>query len=624
MNRLFTIVASTVVAGLVGSQLPAQAQPDGSRGPGDERARRTAKAAIGVIEGNVLDERGAPLAGATVSALGSSTASAVTDKRGSFVLRSLPAGSYLVHAQRVGYAPSRRQLVQVARSGSTRFSVTLLRTPKPGAPRVLSAGLGTEPLSLGSGDDPDSAGTGDPSETAWRLRHLKRSILKETERAALEGSNKGPDGFQPGVRAFIARGLGSGRLLADLPFAGEVHFLTSGSFDGTTPFLSQAVPLREVAFVSVGGAAWGHTEWAAQVMGQGDLGSWYVAGSYRKRAPATHLYDVGVSFSTQRFAPGSRWPIAVGSEGSRSAGAIYGVDRWMLSPRASLTYGARYARYDYLETPGLFSPRVTLEVTPVNGFRVQGTVSRRMLAPGAEEFLEPLVTGLWVPPERTFLGLTPLVAERTQHYDVALEQDLPWRFLVTLRGFYQSTDNQQVAVFGLSPTPAGDTGHYVVGNGGDVAATGWTLGLSNMLTSHVRGSLAYTLSNAHWRPGMTTDYGLLLVGSGARPPSERLHDLTTAVETDIPFTATRVFVACRVNTGFARREADAVKPGMDARFDVQVLQRLPFLDFTTARWQLMVAVRNLFRDSAVDASLYDELLVVHPPKRVVTGLMVRF
>jgi hypothetical protein len=100
--------------------------------------------------------------------------------------------------------------------------------------------------------------------------------------------------------------------------------------------------------------------------------------------------------------------------------------------------------------------------------------------------------------------------------------------------------------------------------------------------------------------------------------------VTTAVETDIPATATRVFVAYRLNTGFARRDESVVKPGFDTRFDVQVVQRLPFLDFTSASWQAVLGVRNLFRDTAVDASIYDELLVVGPPKRVVTGLLVRF
>jgi hypothetical protein len=35
-------------------------------------------------------------------------------------------------------------------------------------------------------------------------------------------------------------------------------------------------------------------------------------------------------------------------------------------------------------------------------------------------------------------------------------------------------------------------------------------------------------------------------------------------------------------------------------------------------------VSNLFRDELVDASVYDELLVVQPPKRVLGGVTVRF
>jgi hypothetical protein len=138
------------------------------------------------------------------------------------------------------------------------------------------------------------------------------------------------------------------------------------------------MPLRQVAFLSVSGPAWGHGNWSGQVMAQGDLGSWFVAGSYSRQAPATHMYDVGISYSTQRFTPGSRWPIAVGSEGTRSAGLVYGIDEWRLSPRARLTYGARYARYDYLGGSGLFSPHVGLTLIPVDGLRLQGVISRRM------------------------------------------------------------------------------------------------------------------------------------------------------------------------------------------------------------------------------------------------------
>jgi hypothetical protein len=39
---------------------------------------------------------------------------------------------------------------------------------------------------------------------------------------------------------------------------------------------------------------------------------------------------------------------------------------------------------------------------------------------------------------------------------------------------------------------------------------------------------------------------------------------------------------------------------------------------------MLVGVRNLFHDSLDHASIYDELLVVRPPKRLVGGLTVKF
>ena len=51
---------------------------------------------------------------------------------------------------------------------------------------------------------------------------------------------------------------------------------------------------------------------------------------------------------------------------------------------------------------------------------------------------------------------------------------------------------------------------------------------------------------------------------------------------------------------------------------------MPFLNFAAAHWEMLLNVRNLFRDDLLDASVYDELLVVKPPKRVVGGLTVRF
>lgn len=85
-----------------------------------------------------------------------------------------------------------------------------------------------------------------------------------------------------------------------------------------------------------------------------------------------------------------------------------------------------------------------------------------------------------------------------------------------------------------------------------------------------------------------------------------------------------MFAVYRLNTGFTSADVFRTVPGFGARFDVQVSQGLPFLGFTQADWELLVAVRNLFRDDAPTASVYDELLVVRPPKRIVGGLMVKF
>ena len=57
---------------------------------------------------------------------------------------------------------------------------------------------------------------------------------------------------------------------------------------------------------------------------------------------------------------------------------------------------------------------------------------------------------------------------------------------------------------------------------------------------------------------------------------------------------------------------------------MQFTQRLPFLDLTGAHWQVLLVVKNVFKDLARDSSIYDELLVVKPPTRILGGFVVRF
>jgi hypothetical protein len=82
-----------------------------------------------------------------------------------------------------------------------------------------------------------------------------------------------------------------------------------------------------------------------------------------------------------------------------------------------------------------------------------------------------------------------------------------------------------------------------------------------------------------------------------------------------------VLVTYRVSDAFA----DTVtNPSTGARFDMQINQSLPFMNFSGAQWEMLVAVRNMFREDLFDGSIYDELLVVRPPKRVLGGVTVRF
>ena len=76
-----------------------------------------AAATTGTISGVVLDERGQPLNGVVVSAMGGSTSFAVSDRVGQYTLRALTPGAYLVRAHLEGYLPARNTIVTVRPSG---------------------------------------------------------------------------------------------------------------------------------------------------------------------------------------------------------------------------------------------------------------------------------------------------------------------------------------------------------------------------------------------------------------------------------------------------------------------------------------------------------------------------
>jgi hypothetical protein len=642
-------MSSAVVGGLVllcVSPVAAQSLPQ------VRAVTHVASVAPGAILGTVLDERGAPVVGATISALGATTALAISDRAGRFEMRTLSPGPYLVRAHLAGFIASRGQMVDVRPNARTSSAIALRHAaPTSSTPAypILAAGVGAAPDNgSAAADDADAAAPSskpvdDHSEIAWRLRHLRRGILKDaTVPDEILVRDTPPDQtFSPG--SFLDRAVGSparftSNLFAGAPLSGQVNLLTTGSFETPQQLFSANNFSRSAAYLALGAPVGDSADWTMRAaLTQGDLTSWILAGEYTTRAPATHRYDLGLSYSTQRYDGGNFAALRSVTDGSRNAGAVYAFDTFTITPSITLTYGGRYARYDYLDERSLISPRVSLTLEPVDHFRISGVLSQRALAPGAEEFMPRMDSGIWLPPQRTFSSLNgrPLEAERGNHVEVGVERDIAQATL-SVRAFRQEISDQMVTVFGLDlPGAAASLGHYFIGNAGDVQATGISVGARAAIAGRVHGSVEYSVARTQFTS--PDDAAYMLVFAPYASHAERIHDVAAAIETNVPETSTRVVVLYRVSNAFARpgipegqtgvpavAQLAADRAPIDSRFDVQVRQSLPFMDFSTAKWEMLIGVRNFFRETAADQSVYDELLVVHPPKRIVGGLTLKF
>ena len=215
--------------------------------------------------------------------------------------------------------------------------------------------------------------------------------------------------------------------------------------------------------------------------------------------------------------------------------------------------------------------------------------------------------------------------ERARFYDIGVEHEFDGTYVFGVRRFQQRVDNQMATLFGL-PVGGGPKmpGHYAVANAGAFDAEGWAVRLSSAPSQRIHGSIDYSVARAQWVSRGDMAAIAVWAPEAIRPRSEDVHDLTTSLETEVPQTATRVFLLYKINNAFAR-DGDPAHPALDYRFDVQVNQALPFMPFSgTARWEVLVGLRNLFRDPNDVGSIYDELLVVRPPKRVIGGVLIRF
>lgn len=658
ISRLMTSAAA--VGGLVfvfaSSEARAERTPPRPGDNGRAPVGRLASSTAGSIQGVVQDESGRPIKGAVVTALGATPASAVSDATGRFEFRTLSPGSYILRAHVTGFVASQGTTVEVRPSSRASSSIAMRRGPaatqaapsaRPAAVSapiaVLVAGVGLpasaseprspQPDALGEtpADASPTPANDDHSETAWRLRHARRSILQDAAGLAKIGVEESP---VPNAALFGAASTFSRspvqlatNFFGGTPFSGQLNLLTTSSFDNPQQLFGGNNFARSVAYVSVGAPAGSGADWAVRgALSQADISSWVVAGTYSTRGPARHHYDIGLSYATQRYNGGNPAALRDVTDGSRNAGAMYGFDTFTVTPAIVLTYGARYARYDYLDGKSLMAPRVALSVSPAKHVRINAVASRSAVVPGAEEFLPPGDNGIWLPPQRTFSSLSgrTLEAERSTHVELGLERDLGSASTVTVRAFRQQVADQLVTMFGIDVPglPPASLGHYFVGNYGDVQARGMSAGFRT-IAGRVQGSVEYSITRARWDTGDESAFLMLPLPSSGPLRTSRIHDVATSIQTEVPETSTRVVVVYRFSNAFAHRPADD-GAGLDSRFGVQVHQSLPFLDFSTAKWEMLLGVRNFFRETSADQSVYDELLVIRPPKRIVGGLTMRF
>lgn len=582
----------------------------------------------GKVNGIVRDERGQAVFDVRVSAVGAVTQVAYSDRNGRFSL-PLPSGDYVVRAQRDGYAASSTDMVMVRPSTSIERTLTITRQ-QPGARPVMVAGVSNGPFIPTTAIDSDPDHPHD--EAAWRLRHVKRPVLRDMGTAVADAARA--QNFRPQTNNFFGRALTNSARLAtsfitDTNFTGQVNFVTTSALDPSLGW-SQPEGPRSIAYVSLSAPIHDVGDWHVRgAMNAADLSSWVLLGEFTARQTRTHAFAVGMAYSTQTFADAAQLVFAPDAAATtRAVGGVYGSDHWRVADGLELDYGLRLDRYSYVaKSPNMVSPRLGGRVHLAGKLSVVGDVAQRMVAPGSTEFLPSSEAGPWLPPERTFTSLSrsgTFRAERVRHADLGFEESFGGDRVVSLRRFRQQADDQTATIFGLTSDGAlWAAGHYSVASIGAVSIDGWAMKAAGSLSSRLSGSVEYSVGSTQWMPGGGAQRVALLVPSAVRTGTDRLQDLLTSIDLAIPESSTRLSIAYRFNTAFSRGDS-SLTPAPAGRFDMQINQALPFQPLRGGRLEVLVAVSNLYRDRRQPGSLFDEILTVSPPTRLLGGVQLRF
>ena len=191
----------------------------------------------------------------------------------------------------------------------------------------------------------------------------------------------------------------------------------------------------------------------ARALTQGDIASWIVAGEYTTRAPARHRYDVGLSYSTQRYDGGNFAALARRHRRQPQRRRALRVRhlRDLADPDADLRRPLRALRLPRRRQPD--QPARRADATSRRSTSASARCCRAArVAPGAEEFMPRVDSGIWLPPQRTFSSIRARSCRSRPSAPItsrSRSSATSRRRRVSLRAFRQHVADQIVTLFGV-------------------------------------------------------------------------------------------------------------------------------------------------------------------------------
>lgn len=562
------------------------------------------------ISGMVVTSDGQPLPGALVSVFASEQPEeaqfAVTGDDGRFEVDEAGEGLYSLRAFLAGFLPSPRTRVQVS-SGASITDTLLLQM----------AAVGAEP------------GAGTLSELRWLLQRGRRNVLKERQAALGAEWDDGDEWFRSETRPHVPA-LGA--------FDGEFGvFAASGSSLGLAEgrALDSGIAYTRFELPSTARGDW---EAEARLM-ESAFASWAANLAYKMAPLDGHRFSAGLGYQRHVYgdAPDYRPEAApilnadlLQEPQAAWDGAAFVADDFSLG-RASLGTGLTYRRFSYLSGHRGLAPRAVLRYRASDDWELVGGMAVRVDGPiGDDAALLSRVA------HADLLALDPsgfptMPAQRSARYQAGVQYRLAPNATLGVRGFREVTTDQLVRSFESSPRRGG---RFEVASAGDFTAQGFAFDWIREMAPVARGvdlggRVSYLMAVVGGSPeaaaGEAAPIGVLAVSDGAV-----LHDLSAEVEAQWRPSGTRLNAVYRLITHDGITAAAVASgpaapgDGRTARFDVEILQLIPFTEWSGTEWELSFAVRDLFFRDLMGRSLLDELAVARAPRRVVGGLAVRF